>query len=101
MRARGSPCQFSSSCIQIRHSGFIERKVSRPRLYGLMLPLNVLMISMRASRYFAREKSAMSSLKGEAMISQVVSKNESQLSMPPDPNDTFGIEDKPDCIVIA
>ena len=43
----------------------------------------------------------MSSLKGEAMISQVVSKNESQLSMPPDPNDTFGIEDKPDCIVIA
>jgi hypothetical protein len=61
------------------------------------------MIPMRALRYFAREKSAMSSLKGEAMIRQVVSKNESQLSMPPDPNDTFGfgIEDKPDCIVIA
>jgi hypothetical protein len=41
------------------------------------------------------------SLKGEAIIRQVVSKNESQLSPPPDPNDTFGIEEKPDCIVIA
>ena len=41
------------------------------------------------------------SLKGEAIIRQVISKNESQSSPPPDPNDTLGFEEKPDRIVIA
>jgi hypothetical protein len=40
-------------------------------------------------------------LKGEAIIREVASKNESQQFLPPDPNDTFGIERKPDCLVIA
>ena len=41
------------------------------------------------------------SLKGKAIIRPVASKNESQQSSFPDPNDTCGIERKPDCLVIA
>jgi hypothetical protein len=41
------------------------------------------------------------SLKCEAILRQVSSQNESKQSPPPDPNDTFGIEEKPDCIAIA
>jgi hypothetical protein len=37
----------------------IEKGVETSSLYGLMPPLNALMISMRTSRCFAREKSVM------------------------------------------
>jgi hypothetical protein len=40
-------------------------------------------------------------LKCEAILRQVASKIEPQQSPPPDPNDTFGIEEKPDCIAIT